>query len=805
MRYGQTLRQAVYPPWKDYYIDYTKLKKLLREDDSAASSPTRAGDNVWTDDDAENFYNELVNVQLEKVQNFHRDTYQKLRDRTAKVEQKLDPIASAAKSGEAQDEQSKESGQKDEGKKQVPNNEERKTVLRDALKELDGITKEISELEKYSRINYTGFLKIAKKHDRKRGGRISVKSPLKSLLVKVPFNKEDYSPLLYRISTTYSFVRQQLDGKEQGASFSESQSGGETYTSHKFWVHPDNLLEVKTNILRNLPVLVYNPQTSKVAEASQRDPTLTSIYFDNSNFDLYNGKVEHQTPASSLRLRWYDQLSEKPEVIFEKKTVCDDNTSSEKRFGLKEKYIQPFVKGEYNMEKQIKKLEERSGADSQESQGLKSAVQDIQSIIREKDLQPVLRANYTRTAFQIPGDSRVRISLDTNLAFIREDAIDADRPIRDPEDWHRRDIDDAKLEYPFKTIRKGEVSRFPFAILEIKIRGQKRYEWIEDLMSSHLVREAARFSKFVHGVAELFEDNVNAFPFWLSALEEDIRQKPEDAFKAEQEKKQRQFEDEIAVGSFIGKSALSKTPPVGKIAALSPVASPDHKGASPAAVRHAEEERKRSVVASQDAGQAQTAEEADSDEDDAENGAATGTSTAGLKSLFPGFSTSKYARLRLARAKKNGDAPLPPGVQKPDYWIKDQGPVKVEGKVWLANQRTFIKWQHVSVLLASLSLGLFNAAGENNNVARSLAVVYTLLALFIGAWGWWVHEWRGRLIRQRSGKDFDALFGPVLTCVGLIVALVLNFGFKYNELKKRQATESWQTVGINGTAIVTQF
>ncbi|KAF2221450.1 VTC domain-containing protein [Elsinoe ampelina] len=799
MRFGQTLRNAVYPPWKDYYIDYNKLKKLLREDDSAASSPTRPADDKWTDDDAEKFYNELVNVQLEKVQSFHRDTYQKLRDRTTKVEQKLDPIASAGKISESQDGQEAQPKSNGEGKKAVPSEEERKTILKDALKELDGITKEISELEKYSRINYTGFLKIAKKHDRKRGGRISVRSPLKSLLVKVPFNKEDYSPLLYRISTTYSFVRQQLDGKEAGASFSDSQSGGESYTSHKFWVHPDNLLEVKTNILRRLPVLVYNPQTSKVAEAGQRDPTLTSIYLDNSNFDLYNGKVEHQGTASSLRLRWYDQLSGKPEIMFEKKTVNEDNTSSEKRFPIKDKYIQSFINGENHMEKQIKKLEDRSGPESPEAQGFKTAVEDIQTLIKEKELQPVLRANYTRTAFQIPGDSRVRISLDTNLAFIREDAIDTDRPIRDPEDWHRHDIDDANLEYPFKTIRKGEISRFPFGILEIKIRGHKSYEWIEDLMSSHLVREAPRFSKFVHGVAELFEDNVNAFPFWLSALDEDIRQKPEDAFKAEQERRQRQAEDEIAVGSFIGKSAMSKTPP-GKLSALSPVASPDQ--GSPVATRAAEESNRRSIDGvARDPASAATAGEPDSDDDDP----VVLSSSAGLKSLFPGFSTSKYARLRLARQSKDPDAPLPPGVRKPEYWIKDQGPVKVEGKVWLANQRTFIKWQHVSVLLASLSLGLFNAAGENNNVARGLAVVYTALAGFIGLWGWWVYRWRSDLIRKRSGKDFDALTGPVVTCVGLIVALVLNFGFKYSELKKRHTTEEWGVVGINGTGIVTQF
>ncbi|KAG9714051.1 hypothetical protein KCU59_g20471, partial [Aureobasidium melanogenum] len=95
MKFGTTLRNAVYEPWRESYIDYAKLKKLLREDDSSRK------DDTWTDEDAQAFYAELVNSQLEKVTNFHKSTYQKLRDRTAKCESKLDPIAKAVQEAEA--------------------------------------------------------------------------------------------------------------------------------------------------------------------------------------------------------------------------------------------------------------------------------------------------------------------------------------------------------------------------------------------------------------------------------------------------------------------------------------------------------------------------------------------------------------------------------------------------------------------------------------------------------------------------------------------------------------------------------
>lgn len=85
---------------------------------------------------------------------------------------------------------------------------------------------------------------------------------------------------------------------------------------------------------------------------------------------------------------------------------------------------------------------------------------------------------------------------------------------------------------------------------------------------------------------------------------------------------------------------------------------------------------------------------------------------------------------------------------------------------------------HVSVLLATLSLSLYNGAGESNPVGRVLGVAYTVIALGAGAWGWWIYIVRSRMIEQRSGKDFDSIVGPIVICAALIVALCLNFGFK---------------------------
>ena len=264
MRFGRTLRNSIYQPWASNYIDYAKLKRLLREDD-----PTEEDGRGWTEDDEGKFVEELVNVQLEKVNAFQAETYKGLRERTSDCEARLEKEAGSktegtgtsgptGDQGEKQAEKEVEKQAEKEVEKQAEKQNEKSHEdgkLQEVLKELDGITTEINELEKYSRINYTGFLKAVKKHDRRRGSKYRVRPLVQVRLAALPFNSEDYSPLLYRyvpqssltpqfirieahvgtrVSTMYSFIRQRLNGgSERTKSLTESKNGKATYTSHK--------------------------------------------------------------------------------------------------------------------------------------------------------------------------------------------------------------------------------------------------------------------------------------------------------------------------------------------------------------------------------------------------------------------------------------------------------------------------------------------------------------------------------------------------------------------------------------------
>ncbi|PTB63841.1 SPX-domain-containing protein [Trichoderma citrinoviride] len=742
MRFGKTLRESIYPPWKDKYVDYGKLKSILREDQKDDDAP-------WTEEDESRFCDEIFNVQLEKVARFQQERFDALKQRVDAAFEKLKEYAPPA----------------DSSSKPGLSREELAAKLRELEGELDDITNEVKALKKYSSINYTSFLKIVKKHDRKRGDRYKVRPMMQLSLAQRPFNSEQgYAPLLNKLSVMYFAIRQQLEEGDQvplALDASAETHNGERYTAHKFWVHPDNLLEVKTLILRRLPALVYSEQSAKELDGSD-SPSITSLYFDNEKFEVYSEKVEQKSQVTSLRLRWYGQLSSRPEIFVEQKSADASGNSEEHKFTIKDKYVKQFLNGEYTAEKAIQKME-RMGESPEQIEAYRATVARVQEFQQRKKLMPVLRANYVRTAFQKPADDRVRISIDTDLAFIREDTLDKSRPCRDPNEWHRTDIDNSNMKYPFQNINQSEVSKFPYAILEIKLKedgNRKRPSWIEDLMGSHLVHPTPRFSKFVHGVASLFDDYVNNLPFWLGDLETDIRKDPQKAFEEEEQRRAQRADDAMAVGSLIG-----TVPSSYKVAQSSPV------GKSYLADRMAADAKahlSRSLRQKTSQPPQGQEEEGESSSSQSRSG---GYGT--LSSVLPGLSLSKYAIAKRARAH----APLPEGVVEPSQWIKNTGELKVEPKVWLANERTFLKWQHIAILQGTLALALYSAAGDNT-IAQWIGIAYIGIAGFASVWGYGVLRTRRTMIMERSGKDFDNMVGPVIISVAMMIALIVNFSLQ---------------------------
>jgi uncharacterized membrane protein YidH (DUF202 family) len=177
---------------------------------------------------------------------------------------------------------------------------------------------------------------------------------------------------------------------------------------------------------------------------------------------------------------------------------------------------------------------------------------------------------------------------------------------------------------------------------------------------------------------------------------------------------------------------------------------------------------------------------ASGDHEDEEGDPSTEGGYGTISSVFPSFSLSRYAQSRRERNVK-----LPPGVTKPGQLLKDSGPLQVEPKVWLANERTFLKWQHICILMGTLSVALYTAAGEDT-LAEFMGIAYMAIAVFTGGWGLYMQQARRDMIIARSGKDFDNVIGPMIVSFALVVALILNFIFQY-----QAALSRYNNLGVN--------
>jgi SPX domain protein involved in polyphosphate accumulation len=178
------------------------------------------------------------------------------------------------------------------------------------------------------------------------------------------------------------------------------------------------------------------------------------------------------------------------EIFVERKTHQEDwtgDSSVKERFPIKEKHVNAFMKGEYTIDKSIEKLRLAGKKSPKELEDMLQLAREVQASIKEQGLKPCVRTFYNRTAFQLPGDAKVRISLDTELTMIREDNYVHDRS---GSNWRRMDCGTIA---PFSTLPTEDVCPFKYAVLEVKLqtqRGATAPKWVQgihNLYRSHRI------------------------------------------------------------------------------------------------------------------------------------------------------------------------------------------------------------------------------------------------------------------------------------------------------------------------------
>lgn len=508
------------------------------------------------------------------------------------------------------------------------------------------ISEEMRVFSEFIRINVVGFKRILKKNDKKNTYKLM---PIyKERLKEKIRDLESLDDLIYNSSKVVLKNSTIKTKKESGTTFIRR--------TDKYWVHKDNIHSLKFFILQHLPIYVYSKENSSKSpfegwDRSTHDTRVSSVYLDNSNFDLYSARIHKIQNAEAIRIRWYGATV--PEVVFIERKRHEESwtgeTSKKLRFKIPERMVGDFLEGR-DVWEDVRAL---NGNEVFE------LYREVQEKIVRGNLRPVVRTYYKRQAFQLPNDSRVRLSLDTELCMIKESGHTS---------WRREDVN---TEYPFPHLSKSEIVRFPHAILEIKTQGvdETKPEWINELVEGPLIEHVHKFSKYLHGCAVLYPF-ISEIPYWLPQMTTSIKKDP---FDSEEEVKE--FEN----------SVLIDIPP-----------------------------------------------------------------------------------------KRPEDSDLISPIDT--HGKKIAIPVRVEPKVFFANERTFLSWVQFAIFLGGIGTAMLGLGEQKSTfsgvILISVSVIFSFYSLYL-------YLWRAGMIRKRHPGPYDDIYGPpVLVCVFLL-AMAFSIIYKF--------------------------
>lgn len=688
MKFGKYLQENKNPEWKTMYLDYDKLRDMIKALEAntknvapapsggvgialTVSLPTNSAgmpiDKAYSEMTQEQFYS-FLEQEMRKIEQFTKKMVREIRDVLKSVENDL--------------------------RSWIPGGKEANKNEAEVLRvKVDKAADEFLKLEKYVNLNFLGFHKILKKHDRR------LPNPCKAFYISRLHDQNwvrgDYSDVIVMLSRVYSAIRGDAEVKEK-----ESEKQDFCRSTTKYWVHTENISRVKYIILQHLPVFLQ-----KSMEGETDSQLVNSVYLDNRAMELYHGRLDKTPGAIALRFRWYGTGI--PETVFvERKTHRESwagELSVKERFIIPERKVPLLLSGKFDIQEELKRMRDKGKKEDDIQEWLTLAMETTQAI-NSKVLEPTMRTQYMRVAFQIPFDATVRVSLDTNLTMISERTEESMRGER----WYRD---------PDTPVPPSEITRFPHAVLEVKLQleeGAKTPEWVTELIDSGMLLQCHKFSKFIHGCATIMPDEVQAVPYWIDDASLASSFSATEGAKLLLGDRGQTFESLIPHSSD-GQAKPKKVP----------------KPADPKLPRVFEDK----------------------------------------ESVKINFSICDYC--------DNGDDDcMCTAWARPAEGLKAMNTQKVEPKLFFANERTFISWLQMAVVLSASAVGILAFTSETGGRAELFALMILPVALLFIVYAVSTYLWRLSMIKEREAERWDDPFGPVLLTVIVIIALVMQFFIK---------------------------
>lgn len=136
---------------------------------------------------------------------------------------------------------------------------------------------------------------------------------------------------------------------------------------------------------------------------------------------------------------------------------------------------------------------------------------------------------------------------------------------------------------------------------------------------------------------------------------------------------------------------------------------------------------------------------------------------------------------RLFGSKSNGIEPGPSNMTIGSLMKKRQAAIKIEPKVFFANERTFLAWLHSSVLLAGASVAIVSLS-RDNLLSQLYGIILLPVAIAFITYSMHQYGKRAQMIRRRSPGPYEDIIGPSVLAVALILSIVAQFSIKLYQI-----------------------
>mmetsp|Transcript_9626 Transcript_9626/g.11517 ORF Transcript_9626/g.11517 Transcript_9626/m.11517 type:complete len:240 (+) Transcript_9626:125-844(+) len=106
-----------------------------------------------------------------------------------------------------------------------------------------------------------------------------------------------------------------------------------------------------------------------------------------------------------------------------------------------------------------------------------------------------------------------------------------------------------------------------------------------------------------------------------------------------------------------------------------------------------------------------------------------------------------------------------------------KAPIKVEPKVFFANERTFLAWLHTAIMLAGASIAIV-AFADANPWSQLYGVILLPVSIAFIVYAMVQYTRRANMIRRKEPGPFEDTVGPTVLGILLMLSIVAQFSIK---------------------------